>query len=142
MNAGDRGTDSEAVARFGDNPTVGTGAGVREHVMDLKVTRKDEPRGWHLVGAAGEIDIATAPTLEAALNAALDDGSERIAVDLSEVTFMDSTGLRSLISTQRRLEERGGSLAIVAPGGPARRLLEIAGVAGTLRLVESIDHLG
>jgi anti-anti-sigma factor len=76
----------------------------------------------------GEIDLATAPQLEAVVEQAiLDHGAPRpLLVDLEECTFMDSTGLAILLRAQDRLGEDLG-LAIICPaaGAPAR-LLELA----------------
>lgn len=109
--------------------------------MELSITQSGDARGWWAVAAAGEIDIASASQLDEALDAAVSAGHTRIAVDLRDVSFMDSTGLRSLITVDRRLNELNGALALVAPGGAARRLLEVAGVTGVLRIVDSIEDL-
>lgn len=108
--------------------------------MLLDVTDVGNERGWRLIAAAGEIDISSAPALEQAIDLALDDGADRIALDLGNVTFMDSTGLRTLITTQRRLNDPG-DLAVVVGAGPVRRLLEIAGVADMLVVMGSTAEL-
>lgn len=108
--------------------------------MLLNVTDVGNERGWRLIAAAGEIDISSAPALEQAIDLALDDGADRIALDLGNVTFMDSTGLRTLITTQRRLNDPG-DLAVVVGAGPVRRLLEIAGVADMLVVMGSTAEL-
>lgn len=109
--------------------------------MELSVDRSRDDRGWVVVAAHGEIDIATATKLDEALEASMGEGHSYIAVDLEHVSFMDSTGLRSIVSCVRRVGEAEGELAIVAPSGPARRILEITGVAGTLRVVDSQHDL-
>lgn len=108
--------------------------------MLLNVTDVGNERGWRLIAAAGEIDISSAPALEQAIDLALDDGADRIVLDLGNVTFMDSTGLRTLITTQRRLNDPG-DLAVVVGAGPVRRLLEIAGVADMLVVMGSTAEL-
>jgi anti-anti-sigma factor len=109
--------------------------------LDLNITQIDDQRGWAILALAGEIDIATAPVLDRAFEEVLSSGRTRLAVDLQPVSFMDSTGLRSLISADRRLEQSGGSLAIITSAGPARRLLEVAGVIDALQVVDSVDDL-
>jgi anti-anti-sigma factor len=99
-----------------------------------------EKNGWTVIRAEGEIDIASAPLLDGAVEAAIVQGADHIAVDLQPTTFMDSTGLRSLISAHRRLDD-GGRLVVVPGSGPVRRLLEVAGVESTLDIMESTDDL-
>lgn len=109
--------------------------------MELNIDRFRDDRGWAVVAATGELDIATATQLDRALDASVSEGHAHVAVDLEQVSFMDSTGLRSLIACDRRVGELNGELAIVAPSGAARRILEITGVAGSLRVVDSVDEL-
>jgi anti-anti-sigma factor len=82
--------------------------------------------GVAVVAVRGEIDLVSAPRLEAAVEEAiLDHGTPRpLLVDLEECTFMDSTGLALLLRAQDRL---GEDLAVACPpaGAPAR-LLELA----------------
>lgn len=83
-----------------------------------------------VLDVAGEIDLATAPQLEAKVTEADPEG--HLVLDMTNVTFMDSTGLRVLISAHERANENGGSLAIVAGEGPVTKLLSITGVDGWL----------
>ena len=90
--------------------------------------------GYELLTVEGELDIATAPRMLAALNGALADVSRPLVVDLSEVVFMDSTGLALLINARRRVSRRGQGFAIVCPGGPISRVFEIADMVESLRV--------
>lgn len=94
-----------------------------------------------MVRAEGEIDIASVDTLEQELSRLVEEGTTRLAVELSPVTFMDSTGLRALISSHHELEERGGEIALVVGDGPVRRLLEVSGLMGSLPIYPSLDQL-
>jgi anti-anti-sigma factor len=60
----------------------------------------------------------------------------RILFDLSRLDFLDSTGIRLLISLHQRCQARGQSLSVVAPRGPARRVLELSGALAILEPVE------
>ena len=76
----------------------------------------------------GEIDLLTAAALAMALSDATVDGHQ-LVVDLTRVSFMDSTGLRALLEAREQAEERGAALALVlAEGGGVERLLRLAGV--------------
>ena len=91
--------------------------------------------GTRLVRVRGELDLATAPELERALEPN-GDGDGRIVVDLSECTFIDSTGLKILVDADRR---RGHDLLIVANGMAVRRTFEVSGLDGHLTLHSSIE---
>ena len=79
-----------------------------------------------VVRAVGEVDASTCGQLDERLRAL--DGAEPASVDLSAVTFMDSSGLRVLIEHHYLRAERGYSLTVVNPSRPVRRLLEITGL--------------
>jgi anti-sigma B factor antagonist len=77
--------------------------------------------------AAGEIDVRTAADLRAALDAVLDGHPPKIVIDLSAVTFMDSTGLGVLTGARNRAGD-DGRLVVINPHPIARRILEITGL--------------
>lgn len=87
--------------------------------------------GRRLVAVRGELDIAHAPELEAAIEKLCEEGAREIVVDLSGVAFIDSSGLRALLAAISICAERGCSY-LLDPDLPmrVRRLFEITGVAG------------
>ena len=84
----------------------------------------------------GEVDLAVAPDLEAAIECALGEGSEEVWVDLTPTTFMDSSGVHVLVKAHRRLDELNRRFAVICPAGPVRRLFEIAGALDYLSVFE------
>jgi anti-sigma B factor antagonist len=88
--------------------------------------------GYELLTVEGELDIATAPRMLAALNEALADMARPLLVDLSRVVFMDSTGLALLMNARRRALRLGHGFAIICPRGPVSRIFEIADMVETL----------
>jgi anti-anti-sigma factor len=90
-----------------------------------------------LVEVAGEVDMTTAPELSQALEAA-PEGTTWVVIDLSEVSFLDSSGLNALVQAQRILAERGYALRVVVPAeGAIRRVLEITHLTEPLTVVDS-----
>ncbi|MFF7244716.1 STAS domain-containing protein [Embleya sp. NPDC008237] len=81
-----------------------------------------------LLRIGGELDIDTGPPLRRALDTALDSGAPRVDVDMSSITFCDSTGLHALLYARARALEIGTRLGLV-PGDKFRRLLEVTGTA-------------
>lgn len=86
--------------------------------------RVDEMQGCAVVTAGGEIDVHTSPGLSDALRAG-DASSDQIVLDLTAVTFLDSTGLSAMVTALNRTRERGGSMSLVGPSGVVRRVLAI-----------------
>lgn len=87
-----------------------------------------ESGDWTVVGVRGEVDLYTAPRLKTVLTELTGSGRTRIAVEFGGVEFMDSTGLGVLISGLKRCREAGGTLALVAPTEPVRKVLSITGL--------------
>jgi anti-sigma B factor antagonist len=89
-----------------------------------------EEAGVKVLHVAGELDIATAPRLCARLDANRAGRSPRVLVDLTDVDFCDSTGLRALLGAASEVRAHGGHFAIVCPPrGDVARLLEIVGAS-------------
>ena len=93
--------------------------------------------GRAVVVIRGELDLATAPDLEAALKEHLDRGQD-VVVDLRELAFMDSTGLRALVAAHARVEGTEQRFLIVRPlpGASIERILAVAGVERVLDLID------
>ena len=107
-------------------------------VISLAVERS-RVDGYELLAVEGELDIATAPRMIAALNDAFAELSTPLVVDLSSVAFMDSTGLALLINAYRRVKRSGQGFAIVCPGGPISRVFEIADMVDRLHVCPDRD---
>lgn len=92
-------------------------------------TKHAEADGSVRLSLAGEIDLANAAEFEIQINAAVDNQATGVTVDLTEVTYIDSAGVRILITLASRLELRGIALRVVGPSGSlARRVIEITGL--------------
>ncbi len=92
-----------------------------------------------MVALAGELDVAAVPKLAAVLDQLILDGTSRILVDLEGVDFIDSSGLRALVATLRRLEADGGSLHLVRPGPRILKVLTIAGLTSLFTILDPPD---
>jgi anti-sigma B factor antagonist len=89
------------------------------------------------VAVRGEIDIATVPRLERALDTAIRTSRGAFVLDLSDLEFLDSSGVHALLRARALLAREDRALAVVCPPGPARRLFELAGIADLLYLFAS-----
>jgi anti-sigma B factor antagonist len=103
---------------------------------ELKVTLESVGRGpdtWPRLRVSGEVDIQTSPFLERQLMRAL-DGASSLTVDLSDVTFLDSTGLSVLVAGLKQCQGAGGELHLVSPRPNVLRVLEITGLTEAFHL--------
>ncbi|MFF3001039.1 STAS domain-containing protein [Streptomyces sp. NPDC057950] len=75
----------------------------------------------------GDMGLATASVLEHAVNEVLTDRT--VILDLTDVTFCDSSGLNTLLRLRRRAQDVGGRLILAAPPRQMMRLLTITGAA-------------
>jgi anti-anti-sigma factor len=82
----------------------------------------------------GEIDADSAPRLERAILDRFEQGSTSVRLDLSGVTFMDSSGLRVVIATTEAARGRGGDLVLAEPTSAVRRLIEVSGLEDHLNI--------
>jgi anti-sigma B factor antagonist len=100
---------------------------------------RDRGLGVDVISGSGEIDISTAPLLAEALGNAVTQGDAAVVVDLSQVTFMDSSGVHVLIMTAKHLAAQHRGLSIACRDGSAvHRLLAIVGLLDTLSIYPSV----
>jgi anti-anti-sigma factor len=89
--------------------------------------------GVRVLAPRGELDLATAPTLCARVDAARATGHRRLVLDLTDLEFCDSQGLRALLGASAEVRAQGGRLAVAASGGSAvARLLDVSGAGEML----------
>ena len=91
---------------------------------DLGLKVEDTDAG-PVIHVAGELDLASAPQLSAALSEAGREGTEPVTLDLSEVTFIDSSALRALVLAGRELTEAGRVLQIGPRSEMVNRVLSM-----------------
>jgi anti-sigma B factor antagonist len=104
-------------------------------VLDPASVHTQTDDGSPVVVVTGEIDMATAPMLGRELTAAIESGDGPVVLDLTDVTFFDSSGLRVAIVAHRDLGEQDRRLAVVcSPEGHVRRTFALAGLADVLDL--------
>jgi anti-sigma B factor antagonist len=111
-----------------------TPGGIRED----PVASVSRDRGATVVTLAGELDLYNANSVRDALIECASEEPERLVVELSGVTFIDSTALGVLVEARTRLTNRRGFL-LAAPGREVRRALEISGLDRHFAVYETVD---
>lgn len=90
-----------------------------------------------VIDLKGEIDIYTAPEFQSALTHAIEEGFRRVVVDVSKVTFMDSTGLGVFVGGQRKMHLCDGLLVVVCTDPTITRIFQITGLADVFTFRET-----
>lgn len=94
-----------------------------------------------VISLGGELDMASAPLLQAALESAEAEATSALVLDLRELRFMDSTGLRIILSARERWLSRGHELALSAASSQVQRLLSVSGLGEHFRVIATPDEL-
>lgn len=111
--------------------------GIAEQLQVNSRTEKDRI----VISLDGELDMASAPLLQAALEDAEAGTASALVLDLRELRFMDSTGLRIILWARERLRSRGQELALTTSSSQVQRLLSVSGVGEHLRVIATPDEL-
>jgi anti-anti-sigma factor len=85
----------------------------------------------------GELDIATSPELEAMIAALCGEEANEIILDLSELSFVDSTGLRALLLSKERCEADRCELSVARAQGQVQQLFDLTGLTDALLFREA-----
>jgi anti-sigma B factor antagonist len=105
--------------------------------VELAVT-KQGAQGVPVVAVTGEVDVYAAPALREGLTDLLQDGGS-VIVDLTEVGFLDSTGLGALVTARTAAETRGAALLLVCTHERILKLFTITGLDGVFTIHETVE---
>jgi anti-sigma B factor antagonist len=95
--------------------------------------------GAAVVSIGGEIDLSTAPDFEEAIAKALEKGPPVVVIELSDVTFMASVGLRILVAAHEK-NSKSIRLAVVADNAAASRPIQLTGLDKLISLYPTVDE--
>lgn len=93
-----------------------------------------------VVSVAGEVDVASVTQLDQNLVALIAGGNSRIIVDLSAVTFIDSTGLGVIVRALKDVRDAGGWLRVVAQHDRVTKLFAITGLESEVSLSSTVEQ--
>lgn len=104
--------------------------------MSLLELDTEKTDGYVRLALSGELDISSAPQVEEALGRLESDHPSLLLIDLRNLEFMDSTGLRTVISADARAREDGRRLAVVRGPEPVDRIFTVTRLDERLELVD------
>lgn len=103
----------------------------------LSVTFETCEENVTLIRLEGRLDATAAPDFQAQLLTAVAEGKTRLAIDLSKVSFVDSTGISALVSSLKAARRAEGDLRLVAPSAQATKLLKLTTLDRVFRTSET-----
>lgn len=112
-------------SREGHDAEAPRGGWLRNGGLDGMVITTDAAADRTTVSLVGELDLASAPHVRWTLAQV---GGQAIVVDLSRLTFIDATGMSSLLIVRRHLKQMGRTLVLTGARGPVRRVFEMSGL--------------
>ncbi|HET8894363.1 MAG TPA: STAS domain-containing protein [Gaiellaceae bacterium] len=114
-------------------------------MIDLQIKTETLGDEFRLISVVGEVDLYTAPQLKTELNAAADESTRAVIVDLTECTFIDSTALGVLVSAKKSFVAKGLELSLAISDHNILKVFEITGLNRVFRIhvtrSEAVDGL-
>jgi anti-sigma B factor antagonist len=104
--------------------------------MDITVV--NHPFGVAEVVVVGRLNMVTAARLREAIEQAVGANHAKVAVDLSEVVFLDSSGLGALVAGLKAVRAQGGDLRLIRPGEQAQLVLELTNMGSVLKSFDTV----
>jgi anti-anti-sigma factor len=112
-------------------------------VSDLARVRSEQRGPFCVVRIEGEIDLSNAPDVASAIEGAMPDGATELVVDLTDTTYLDSSGVGLLVRLAERLRHRRRRMQLVVPeGSPIRVALELCGIPQIVPVATRVEELG
>ncbi|UXI77210.1 STAS domain-containing protein [Streptomyces vinaceusdrappus] len=111
---------------------------IAQNPLSVEVTLEREEVA--LLKVAGYLDVDTATEFQHHLANQLHHGRRHFLLDLSEVPFMDSSGMNIILRVYQEARELPGSVHIISPTAAVRRVLDLTGVSITVPVSESVEE--
>jgi anti-anti-sigma factor len=110
-----------------------------KHDQEHTVSREVRPNLW-LVAPEGRLDAASVPRLDEVLSHVMDNGRIWLIIDMRQVSYISSRGLKTLVSTWRRVGDAGGSLVLFGMVSRVASVFETVGFSHLFDIYESLDE--
>jgi len=105
--------------------------------MEISEEKIDD---FSVIRLKGRIDANTAPSLDAALNAVIDRGEQKVILSCDELEYINSTGLRTLLAASKKLQTSKGKLILTGITPPIRKIFQITGFTTIFSIFENIQE--
>ncbi|WP_433499559.1 anti-sigma factor antagonist [Sphaerimonospora sp. CA-214678] len=108
-------------------------------MMKLRLARRSLPDAVVVVAVEGELDLFTAPFLRDEVRDAIQKDGPTLVLDLTDLSFMDSSGLSVLIEAWRLATSEGGIVSLAAPQPPVARILRTTGLDRRIKVYPDVE---
>jgi len=105
--------------------------------IEIKIIEKD---GNYKIQVSGQVDLYTSPNLRKAILDTVDKSNSQITVNLSQVEYMDSSGVATLVEGLRSAMKQKKSFKLLSPSAPVRKVLNLSRLETVFSIVESEDE--
>jgi len=106
--------------------------------MQIEMTSNSDSQ---IITVSGEVDLATSPELDVAIIGALESGTQSLVIDLSDVSFMDSSGLGVIVRGLKRCREADKDLDLVISNERVLKVFGITGLDQVIPIHASIEEI-
>lgn len=101
----------------------------------------NQDKAHTVLTAAGEIDLSTSAALDSAVVDALTDSTSHLTLDLSEVTFLDSSGLGVIVKALKRAKEAETVFDVVAANDRVLKVFKLTGLDAVIEIYPTLDDV-
>jgi anti-sigma B factor antagonist len=106
-------------------------------LFEIEVTSADDD--VKVVALRGELDFEEAPTFARVLEELRTDGERKVVIDLSELTFIDSSGISVLVVAARAAAADGGTVVVASPSSHVRRVFDIVNLSELVAVEDGLE---
>ncbi|MGQ0501918.1 MAG: STAS domain-containing protein [Panacagrimonas sp.] len=106
----------------------------------MEFSTQQTSEGVRIIKLTGRMDMAGTQAIDLRFTSTAVSEKGQVAVDLSDVSFLASIGMRTLVSSARALMGRGGAMALVNPRGLVREALLAAGIDSLIPIYTDLDQ--
>lgn len=104
----------------------------------MEITKRKEKDAL-VVSVKGRLDAVTSPVLEKDLTELMAAGEKFLVVDLGDLDYISSAGLRTILATTKKLKEKQGKLLLASLKSVVKEVFEISGFSSIIPIFESVD---
>ena len=104
----------------------------------MDITSKNEDKAL-IISVSGRMDAVTASDFENALTEFLDQGNSALVIDFSDLDYISSAGLRSILASAKKLKGMNGTLSLACLKEVVREVFDISGFSAIIPIYDSVE---